>query len=432
MVILYFFVGIMLDLKFIRENPELVRKNIELKGENANIDFLLELDENRRKIIAEVERLKHHRNVVSNEIARLKKEKQDATAKIEEMRVVSDQIKAMDDELREIETKIRAELLKIPNMLHQSVPAGKDSNDNVVVRAWGIPLEKDVPDHIQISKALNILDFERGAKVTGSGFAYYIGKGAALERALITYMLEKHIYEHNYLEMLPPLVVNENAMIGTGQIPKLADDMYYIDKDELYLIPTAEVPVTNYHSNEVLNIEDLPKKFVAYTPCFRREAGSYGKETKGFLRVHQFNKVELVKYTTPETSYEELELLTKDAESILQDLNIPYRVVLLCSGDTSFSSAKTYDIEVWSPAEKKWLEVSSCSNFEDFQARRANIRFKRTPNDKPEFVHTLNGSGLATSRLIVALLENYYNPEDGSVTIPEVLRQYTKFEKITK
>ncbi|MEJ5286968.1 MAG: Seryl-tRNA synthetase [Candidatus Kapaibacterium sp.] len=422
----------MLDLKFIRENPELVRKNIELKGENANIDFLLELDENRRKIIAEVERLKHHRNVVSNEIARLKKEKQDATAKIEEMRVVSDQIKAMDDELREIETKIRAELLKIPNMLHQSVPAGKDSNDNVVVRAWGIPLEKNVPDHIQISKALNILDFERGAKVTGSGFAYYIGKGAALERALITYMLEKHIYEHNYLEMLPPLVVNENAMIGTGQIPKLADDMYYIDKDELYLIPTAEVPVTNYHSNEVLNIEDLPKKFVAYTPCFRREAGSYGKETKGFLRVHQFNKVELVKYTTPETSYEELELLTKDAESILQDLNIPYRVVLLCSGDTSFSSAKTYDIEVWSPAEKKWLEVSSCSNFEDFQARRANIRFKRTPNDKPEFVHTLNGSGLATSRLIVALLENYYNPEDGSVTIPEVLRQYTKFEKITK
>ncbi|ROL58362.1 serine--tRNA ligase [Bacteroidetes/Chlorobi group bacterium Naka2016] len=422
----------MLDLKFIRENPELVRKNIELKGENANIDFLLELDENRRKIIAEVERLKHHRNVVSNEIARLKKEKQDATAKIEEMRVVSDQIKAMDDELREIETKIRAELLKIPNMLHRSVPAGKDSNDNVVVRAWGNPLEKDVPDHIQISKALNILDFERGAKVTGSGFAYYIGKGAALERALITYMLEKHIYEHNYLEMLPPLVVNENAMIGTGQIPKLADDMYYIDKDELYLIPTAEVPVTNYHSNEVLNIEDLPKKFVAYTPCFRREAGSYGKETKGFLRVHQFNKVELVKYTTPETSYEELELLTKDAESILQDLNIPYRVVLLCSGDTSFSSAKTYDIEVWSPAEKKWLEVSSCSNFEDFQARRANIRFKRTPNDKPEFVHTLNGSGLATSRLIVALLENYYNPEDGSVTIPEVLRQYTKFEKITK
>lgn len=422
----------MLDLKFIRENPDLVRKNIELKGENANLDLLLELDEQRRKIIAEVERLKHYRNVVSNEIAKLKKEKQDATSKIEEMRQVADKIKEMDDELREIELRIKAELLKIPNILHESVPVGKDSNDNLVVRSWGIPLEKEVPDHIQISKSLNILDFERGAKVTGSGFAYYVGKGAALERALITFMIEKHIYEHNYIELLPPLVVNENAMIGTGQIPKLAEDMYFIEKDELYLIPTAEVPVTNYYANEVLNIEDLPKKFVAYTPCFRREAGSYGKETKGFLRVHQFNKVELVKLTTPETSYEELELLTNDAESILQALNIPYRVVLLCSGDTSFSSAKTYDIEVWSPAEKKWLEVSSCSNFEDFQARRANIRFKRSPNDRPEYVHTLNGSGLATSRLIVALLENYYNPQDGSVTIPEVLRQYTKFEKIIK
>jgi seryl-tRNA synthetase len=245
-------------------------------------------------------------------------------------------------------------------------------------------------------------------------------------------MLEKHIYEHNYTELLPPLVVNENSMIGTGQIPKLADDMYYIEKDELYLIPTAEVPVTNYYSGEVLSADDLPKKFVAYTPCFRREAGSYGKETRGFLRVHQFNKVELVKFALPESSYDELELLTHDAESILQELNLPYRVVLLCSGDTSFSSAKTYDLEVWSPAEKKWLEVSSCSNFEDFQARRANIRFKRTPNDKPEYVHTLNGSGLATSRLIVALLENYYNPEDGSITIPEVLRQYTKFDRICK
>jgi len=316
--------------------------------------------------------------------------------------------------------------------LHESVPAGKDSSDNPVVRTWGVPLEEARPSHLEIAKELNILDFERGAKVTGSGFAYYVGKGAALERALITYMLEKHIYEHNYTELLPPLVVNENSMIGTGQIPKLADDMYYIEKNELYLIPTAEVPVTNYYSGEVLSADDLPKKFVAYTPCFRREAGSYGKETRGFLRVHQFNKVELVKFALPESSYDELELLTHDAESILQELNLPYRVVLLCSGDTSFSSAKTYDLEVWSPAEKKWLEVSSCSNFEDFQARRANIRFKRTPNDKPEYVHTLNGSGLATSRLIVALLENYYNPEDGSITIPEVLRQYTKFDRICK
>jgi seryl-tRNA synthetase len=422
----------MLDLKFIRENPELVRKNILLKGEDADLDLLLSLDEERRKIIAEVESLKHQRNVVSNEIARLKKEKQDATAKIEEMRLVSDKIKAMDDELRQIEQKIKQELLRIPNMLHESVPAGKDSSDNPVVRTWGVPLEEARPSHLEIAKELNILDFERGAKVTGSGFAYYVGKGAALERALITYMLEKHIYEHNYTELLPPLVVNENSMIGTGQIPKLADDMYYIEKDELYLIPTAEVPVTNYYSGEVLSADDLPKKFVAYTPCFRREAGSYGKETRGFLRVHQFNKVELVKFALPESSYDELELLTHDAESILQELNLPYRVVLLCSGDTSFSSAKTYDLEVWSPAEKKWLEVSSCSNFEDFQARRANIRFKRTPNDKPEYVHTLNGSGLATSRLIVALLENYYNPEDGSITIPEVLRQYTKFDRICK
>ncbi len=422
----------MLDLKFIRENPDLVRKNISLKGEDANLDLLLSLDEERRRIIAEVETLKHQRNIVSNEIARLKKEKQDATAKIEEMRLVSDKIKAMDDELREIEQKIKMELLRIPNILHESVPIGKDSTENLVVRSWGEPLGKTVPSHIEIAKELNILDFERGAKVTGSGFAYYVGKGAALERALITFMLEKHIYEHNYTELLPPLVVNENAMIGTGQIPKLADDMYYIDRDKLYLIPTAEVPVTNYYSGEILSVDELPKKFVAYTPCYRREAGSYGKETRGFLRVHQFNKVELVKFSLPENSYDELESLTREAESILQALNLPYRVVLLCSGDTSFSSAKTYDLEVWSPAEKKWLEVSSCSNFEDFQARRANIRFKRSPSDKPEFVHTLNGSGLATSRLIVALLENYFNPDDGSITIPEVLRQYLKFERICK
>ncbi len=422
----------MLDLKFIRENPDLVFKNIELKGESAKLDVLLELDERRRLIIVEVEQLKHKRNVVSNEIARLKKEKQDANERIEEMRVVAEKIRQMDDELREVEEEIRKELLCIPNMLHESVPHGKDSSDNLVVRSWGEPLQKEIPNHVEISKNLNILDFERGAKVSGSGFAYYVGKGAALERALITFMLEKHINEHKYLELIPPLVVNEYSMVGTGQIPKLAEDMYYIEKDELYLIPTAEVPVTNYYSNEVLSIEELPKKFVAFTPCFRREAGSYGKETRGFLRVHQFNKVELVKFTIPENSYDELESLTKDAEAILQALKIPYRVVLLCSGDTSFSSAKTYDLEVWSPAEKKWLEVSSCSNFADFQARRANIRFKRTPNDRPEFVHTLNGSGLATSRLIVALLENYYDPRDGSVTIPEVLRQYTKFERIAK
>ncbi len=420
----------MLDLKFIRENVEEVRRNIARKRENVDLDTLLQLDERRRAIIREVEQLKNLRNVVSNEIARLKKEKIDATAKIEEMRQVSDKIKYYDEELRNIEEQIRKELLRIPNILHESVPDGIDSEDNKIIRSWGEPITKDVPYHTEIAKRLNILDFERAAKVTGSGFAYHIGKGAALERALITYMLEKHINEHNYIELLPPLVVNENSMIGTGQIPKLADDMYHVERDDLYLIPTAEVPVTNYFANEILSAEQLPIKFCAYTPCFRREAGSYGKETRGFLRVHQFNKVELVKLTLPENSYDELESLVADAESILQDLNIPYRVVLLCSGDTSFSSAKTYDIEIWSPAEKKWLEVSSCSNFEDFQARRANIRFKRTPSSKPEFVHTLNGSGLATSRLIVCLLELYYNPEDNSLTVPEVLRPYTKFDKI--
>lgn len=420
----------MLDLKFIRENPERVRQNISNKNESANLDTLLEFDEQRRSIIREVERLKNLRNVVSNEIALLKKAKQDATNKIEEMRQVSDKIKDMDNQLREIEQKIRNELLRIPNMLHPSVPLGKNSEDNHVVRTWGEPLDTEVPPHTEIAKNLNILDFERAAKVTGSGFAYYIGKGSALERGLITFMLETHIYSHNYLEIIPPLVVNENSMIGTGQIPKLAEDMYYIEKDELYLIPTAEVPLTNYYANEILSADQLPIKICGFTPCFRREAGSYGKETRGFLRVHQFNKVELVKFTLPEESYKELEKLTNDAESILQALNIPYRVVLLCSGDTSFSSSKTYDLEVWSPAEKKWLEVSSCSNFEDFQARRANIRFKRAASDKPEFVHTLNGSGLATSRLIVAILENYYNISDNTVTVPEVLRQYTKFDKI--
>ncbi|MCX7880652.1 MAG: serine--tRNA ligase [Ignavibacteria bacterium] len=422
----------MLDIKFIRENVDLVRRNIELKGEKANLDALLDLDGKRRSIIQDVENLKHKRNVVSNEIAKLKKQRQDATNLIEEMRQVSDLIKARDEELRSIEEEIEQILLTLPNMLHESVPVGEDSSKNLVIRTWGEPKRTRTPSHIEIAKELKILDFERGAKVTGSGFAFYVGKGAALERALITFMLEKHINEHNYLELFPPFLVNESSMIGTAQIPKLTDDMYHIERDGLYLIPTSEVPLTNYFSDETLDIENLPVKFCAYSPCFRREAGSYGKETRGFLRVHQFNKVELVKLTTPETSFDELESLTRDAESILQALEIPYRVVLLCSGDTSFASAKTYDLEVWSPAEEKWLEVSSCSNFLDFQARRSNIRFKRTPNSKPEFVHTLNGSGVATSRLIVALLENNYNPEDSSVTIPEVLRQYTKFNKITK
>ncbi len=421
----------MLDIKLIRENLEAVRKNIENKNESAKLDFILELDETRRQIIKEVEQLKNLRNTVTGEIAQLKKNKLDASEKIDSMKQVSDNIKKFDDELREIEENLNNQVLRIPNMLHSSVPIGKTAEENVEIRRWGVKRESgNIKNHVEISSQLGIIDFERGAKVTGSGFAFYYGKGAALERGLINFMLDHHISKNGYTELIPPLLVNSQSTLGTGQLPKFPDDMYYVEKDNLYLIPTAEVPITNFYAGELLKVEDLPIKLCGYTPCFRREAGSYGKETRGFLRVHQFNKVELVKFTKPEDSYNELELLLKDAESILQALNIHYRVISLCSGDTSFTSAKTYDIEVWSPAENKWLEASSCSNFEDFQARRANIRFKRTPNDKPEFVHTLNGSGLATSRLMVALIENYVQ-EDGSIIVPEVLREYCRFDSIS-
>ena len=419
----------MLDLKFIRENPDAVSINIINKNESADINAVLAVDEKRRNIIQEVEQLKNQRNTVSAEIAVLKKNKEDATEKIEAMKLVSDRIKELDDELREADESLRDQVSRIPNMVHSSVQVGKTAEDNVEVRRWGTNKMEQTNNHIEISKALGIIDFERGTKVSGSGFAYYVGQGAALERALINFMLEKQTTENGYTELMTPLIVNPGAMFGTGQLPKMVDDMYFAEKDNLYLIPTAEVPITNFYSGEMLKVEDLPIKFCGYTPCFRREAGSYGKETRGFLRVHQFNKVELVKFALPETSYDELESLTGNAESILKALEIPYRVIKLCSGDTSFSSAMTYDIEVWSPGEQKWLEASSCSNFEDFQARRANIRFKRTPADKPEFVHTLNGSGMATSRLIVALIENYYQ-EDGRIKVPEVLRPYTKFDYI--
>lgn len=420
----------MLDLKFIRENADRVRENIINKKENVELEPILVLDERRRAIIQEVEQKKSLRNKVSNEIAQLKKNKQNADAQINAMKEVSDEIKKLDNELQEVEEQLHNLLLRIPNMLHSSVPLGKDAEDNQEIRVWGEKkIQKVKKDHIEISKALNLMDFERAGKVTGSGFTFYTGKGAILERAIINFMLDFHIEKHNYKEIFPPLLVNRNSMIGTGQIPKLEEDMYFTGEDGFYLIPTAEVPLTNFFANEILKAEELPQKICGYTPCFRREAGSYGKDTRGLLRVHQFNKVEMVKLTLPENSYDELELLVKDAEDILQALGVCYRVILLCSGDTSFSSAKTYDLEVWSPAEEKWLEVSSCSNFEDFQARRANIRFKRTPNSKPEFVHTLNGSGVATSRLMVAILENYLQ-EDGSIYVPEVLRPYCKFDVI--
>jgi len=418
----------MLDLKFIRENPEIVKRAIELKGEKDHVDEIIKLDERRRELIKKGDSLKARRNDVTEEIANLKKQGKDASELIEEMRKVSDEIKAIDSELKKVESELENLLLWIPNIPHESVPIGKDASDNLVVRTWGEIQEFDfeIMDHLTLGKKLGIIDFERGAKLTGSGFPLYIGKGATLERALINFMLDLHIQKHGYVEVFPPFLVNETSMRGTGQIPKLKEDMYYCPEDDLYLIPTAEVPVTNIHRDEILDISELPKKYVAYSACFRREAGSWGRETRGFLRVHQFNKVELVKFTTPETSYDELESLVNDAEEVLQLLNIPYRVVLLCTGDMSFASAKTYDIEVWSPAEKKWLEASSCSNFEDFQARRMNVRFRRDKRSKPEFVHTLNGSGLATSRLMVALLENYQTPE-GKVIVPKVLHKYTGF-----
>jgi seryl-tRNA synthetase len=433
----------MLDLKYIRENPTIVRAACKNKGEADNVDAILRLDEGRRQLIQKGETLKNRRNVVSEQIGKLKKEKKDADTLMAEMKDVSNEVKKIDDELVAIEKELDQLLLTVPNVPHSSVPVGKTPSSNVEVRRWSgdgaiigfadkKSLDFELRDHLALGKKLGILDFDRAAKISGSGFALYRGRGATLERALINFMIDLHLQKHGYKEVFPPFLVNRASMVATGQLPKLESDMYNIGLDDLFPIPTAEVPVTNIHRDEILPFEDLPIKYVAYSACFRREAGSYGKETKGFLRVHQFNKVEMVKFVSPETSYHELELLVRDAEDVLQLLNIPYRVMELCTGDMSFSAAKCYDIDVWAPAEtarEGWLEASSCSNFESFQARRANIRFKRDPKSKPEFVHTLNGSGLATSRLMVALLENYQTPE-GKVIVPKVLHKYTGFEVI--
>jgi seryl-tRNA synthetase len=428
----------MLDVRRIRENPELIRQGIRNKNETDRIDDLLARDERRRAIILEVEALKARRNTVSDEVARLKRAKEDADAVIVEMRVVSDRIKELDAEQRAVEEGIDEIVMYIPNMTHESVPVGRSAADNVRIRDWipedtiGLKQQADwtLLDHTELGRRLGILDFERGAKISGSGFPLYRGAGATLERALINFMLDTHLRSHGYTEVFPPFVVNGDSMRGTGQLPKMAEDMYRCADDDLYLIPTAEVPVTNMHRDEILPFDALPVRLCGYSACFRREAGSYGKQSKGFLRVHQFNKVELVKLVQPETSYEELEALVGDVERILQALNVPYRVMLLCSGDTSFSSAKTYDIEVWASGEGAWLEASSCSNFEDFQARRANIRYRpEGQGAKPQFLHTLNGSGLATSRLMVALLENNQTPE-GKIVIPRVLHPYTGFTTI--
>lgn len=424
----------MFDIRLIRENPEFVKQGLLSKNEHRDIDEILALDEQRRQLIFETDELKSRRNTVSAQIPKMKKSGEDTTAVLAEMKNVSDTITANDTRLRELDEKLNNILLTLPNLPHSSVPVGKSSEENVEVRRWlpeGFSFDKAdyVQDHVQLGKKLDILDFERGTKISGSGFPLYKGKGATLERALINYMLDFHLNHHGYSEIFPPFLVNRDSMQGTGQLPKMADDMYTIERDGLYPVPTAEVPITNIYREEILPENLLPIKYVGYSACFRREAGSYGKESKGFLRVHQFNKVEMVKFVKPETSYDELEKLVADAEDILKALNIPYRILMLCSGDLSFSAAKCYDIETWSPAENRWLEASSCSNFESFQARRANIRYRREDTKKPEFVHTLNGSGLATSRLMVSLLENNQTPE-GKIIVPKELQRYTGFSVI--
>jgi seryl-tRNA synthetase len=435
----------MLDIKLIRETPDKVKSMLRarnLESEVSKIDDLLALDQERRALIGESDSLKAKRNTVSDEIARLKKNKENADALIAEMKLVSDKIAELDSILRNLESKQEELLLYLPNLLHESVPIGKDASENVVhkeVMHNKRTFDFAPKNHLELGKALDILDFERGAKITGSGFPVYKGKGATLERALINFMLDTHL-ARGYTEVFPPFFVNRESLRGTGQFPKFIGQVYRASYEgqetyeaesvgRLFAIPTAEVPVTNLHRDETLKGSQLPIKYAAYSACFRSEAGSYGKDVRGFLRVHQFNKVELVKFTAPEHSYQELESLVADAELILQLLNLPYRVILLCSGDIGANAAKCYDIEVWSPAEERFLETSSCSNFEDFQARRANIRFKRDEKSKPEFVHTLNGSGLATSRLMVSLLENNQT-KDGKIIIPEALRPYTRFDMI--
>ena len=422
----------MLDLRRIREQEAVVRQALVLKkSTHVDLDGILALDRERRRLLTAVEQAKSQRNSVSKQIGIRKKQGEDVASVMEEMRVLGDQIAVMDEEVRQVEAKLNELLLTIPNVPHASVPAGQDSADNVVVRTYGEPRSftfKPLPHH-EIGDRLKLFDFERAARMTEAGFPLYLGWGARLERALINFMLDLHVSDHGYREMAPPFVVNSAAMTGTGQLPKLKDDMYHAEVDDLWLIPTAEVPVTNYYLGEIIP-DALPIKFCAYTPCFRREAGAAGRETRGLIRVHQFDKVEMVKFVDPATSYDELELLVKDAEDVLQRLGLHYRVIQLCSGDLSFAAAKCYDIELWAPGHNGWLEVSSCSNFEDFQARRAGIRY-RGEDGKPAFVHTLNGSGVALARLVVAILENGQQ-EDGSVVLPEAIRPYMGgIERIT-
>jgi seryl-tRNA synthetase len=415
----------MLDLKFIRQNSEIVRKAIKDKLEKVDIDRLLELDEERRKILVKSDELKNQRNIFSDKIAQMKREKGDAAKEIEKMREVAEQISQLDGESKELEEEIEQLLLRIPNAPHPSVPVGSGEENNLVIRSWGQLPEFDFEPrpHWEIGQVLGILDLPRAAKVAGSGFISLVGSGAKLQRALISFMLDLHIKKHGYKEILPPYLSNRDSMTGTGQLPKLEEDMYRCEQDDLFLIPTAEVPLTNWHRDDVLSVNDLPIYYTGCTACFRREAGTYGKDTRGMIRVHQFDKVEMVKFVEPGKSYDELESLVSNAEEVLKLLKIPYRVRVLCTGDLSFSAAKCYDIEAWAAGVNSYLEVSSCSNFEGFQARRMNIKYRSTATGKLEYVHTLNGSGLALPRTVIALMENYQTKK-GTILIPEVLKPY--------
>jgi seryl-tRNA synthetase len=415
----------MLEIKFVRENLSAVQQSLGARGVAVEMAAFEQLDAKRRKVLLEIENLRHRRNVVSEQIADMKRRKEETDAFVADMRDVSGRIKELDGSLSEIESNLNAFLLEIPNIPHSSVPVGKDSSDNPVLKQVGdIPeFEFEPRPHWDIGQDLGILDFERAAKITGARFPLYIGVGSKLERALINFMLDIHTAEHKCVEILPPFIVNRQSMTHTGQLPKFEEDLFKLEGWDYYLVPTAEVPVTNIHQGEVLDEARLPIYYTACTPCFRSEAGSYGKDTRGLIRQHQFNKVELVKFALPETSYAELENLLNDAETILKRLKLPYQVVNLCTGDLGFSAAKTYDIEVWMPAQGVFREISSCSNFESFQSRRANIRFRRKGKKGTELVHTLNGSGLAVGRTVAAILENYQQT-DGSVVVPDTLRPY--------
>lgn len=416
----------MLDIKLLRNNYDRVKEALQARGSDASeIEDFVFLDKKKRDLLQETEKLKNQRNIVSQEIAVKKKKGESADSDIAQMRKVSDHIKEVDEEIRSLDDKITHMMLSIPNLPHESVPAGRSEEDNVEIRKWGeVPQFDFTPKaHWELGQELDILNTEAAGKVTGARFTFYKGLGARLERALIQFMMDLHSDQHGYEEMLPPMMVNRESMTGTGQLPKFEEDAFKIADTDYFVVPTAEVPVTNFHRGDILQLEDLPKYYVAYSACFRSEAGSAGRDTRGLIRQHQFNKVELVKFTVPEDSYDELEKLTQNAETVLQLLELPYRVLNLCTGDLGFTAAKTYDLEVWLPYSGVYREISSCSNFEDFQARRANIRFRREKKSKPEFVHTLNGSGLAIGRTVAAIMENYQQA-DGSIMIPKVLRPY--------